>query len=107
MSSGALAVTYPAVRGDGLGRVYLAAEVAALATSIGAFVVWVRRHEARGLHHTVVMFIVFMDIALLVAPWREGLFVRWDLAQVMYAALYAALAVLQGGAAWIRSSRTS
>lgn len=107
LASVGLVVAYPAVRGESLRQVYLAAELASLATAIGAFVSWLRQREPRELHHTVLIFILCVEIATLLAPWREGIFARWNLAQAMYAALFAALAVLQGGSRWIRSQHTS
>jgi hypothetical protein len=99
-----LVIGYPAIRGDLLRRCYLAAEIAAVVTAIGAFVRWVGRAPPR-LPQVVTTFVLVVDmVSLAVGPWQWGLFGAWALAQVIYSALYAVLIVVQIGALWISPS---
>lgn len=102
----ALGLLYPATRGVLLQRCYLGADLAAVAVGIGSIAIWIRRRAWPELRHRSVMLVLAAECATLIGPWRVGPFARWDLAQVMYAALYAVLVVLHGGAAWRRPSHS-
>jgi hypothetical protein len=107
LAAAAVVIGYPTLRYDALRRFYLGAELAALAVGVVAFVRWVRSEPPR-LAHVATSFVLVIDIGVLVfGPWRWGLFGAWNLAQIMYAVLYAALIVLQLGALWIPPSPSS
>ena len=97
----ALVIGYPWLRYDMLRKFYLAAELAALSVGIVAFLRWVRTEVPR-ISHVLTSCILVIELGvLLIGPWRFGLFTKWSMAQVMFAALYAVLTVLQVGALWI------
>ena len=85
-------------------RCYLGAELAAVGVAIGCVVLYGWSREWPELRHRVVFFVITAECATLIGPWRVGPFTRWDLAQVMYTALYAVLIVLHGGYLWKRTS---
>lgn len=93
----AMAVAYPMTRGAILSRCYLAAELAAVAVTIGSAVTWFWRREVPTLTHGVALLIGVTEIAMLL-PFRKGIFTSWPLAQAAYMTLYVILIVLHGGA---------
>ncbi len=102
------AVLYPSpmVRGDGLARVYLAADLAGLFVTIVAFVQWARRRESPSSSHVVALLLMAADVVVLLvpfSPWRAGIFQRWDTAQFALVLLFFTLTLYQGGLRW-RSS---
>lgn len=98
-----LATHYPEVRGDALRRVYLAAELAALAVSISSIVHFAWRREGMTPARQCLLCCVGMDIcSLLVGSWRWGLWEQWALNQAAFLLLYAALTGYQG-VLWLRS----
>jgi hypothetical protein len=100
-----LTLTYPATRGPVLARCYLAAELTAILISGAAIVNWVPRRRSPELHHLAIALVVAAEcVSALAGPWRTNLFGSWPLAQVVYAALFGSLIVLQGGALWLMSS---
>ncbi len=106
--SAGLAAAYPQVRGAALGRVFLVAELAALLVATGSIVTWVRRGLGPEVHHVSIALVVAARLCAVVAgPWKVNLFGAWPLAQVGYAALYAALIIIMGGSEWTRSSASS
>jgi hypothetical protein len=80
---------------------YLAAELGALLVSTGVFLQWVARREGMTPPRLSALFIAGIDFATLLGPYRSNLFVTWNLAQAMYAVLYAVLIAVQGGALWM------
>lgn len=107
LAAAALVIGYPTLRYDALRRFYLGAELVALAVGVFLFLRWVRS-EPPLLAHVATSFILVIDLGTLVfGPWRWGLFGAWNLAQIMYAALYAALIVLQLGSLWTPLPRSA
>lgn len=98
-----LVIEYPALRGEGLRRVYLVAELAALLVACAAILSWLRRPRdlataPRWYTTTPVLVIVGADVFLLVVgAWRYGLFgdayrvQQWGLLP-----LWGAVAAVQG-----------
>jgi hypothetical protein len=82
-------------------RGYLAAELGALLVSTGVFLQWLARREGLTPPRLSALFIAGIDFATLLGPYRSNLFATWDLAQAMYAVLYAILIAVQGGALWM------
>jgi len=101
----ALAIAYPASRGAVLSRCYLAAELAAVAMTVGAAVTWFWRREAPTLTHGIALLIGASEAATLL-PFYKGLFNSWTLARASYVTLYAILIVLYGGVVCGSSSRS-
>jgi hypothetical protein len=103
-----LALTYPITRGDVLRRVYLAADLSALAVAVASFASWFRRRRP-GQGFTFPQFIATLIFAielgaLFVGAWRWNIFENWSLSQVAYATLYASCIFLQGAILWITPS---
>jgi hypothetical protein len=101
LASIALAALYPSpvVRGPGLARVYLAAELAGLFAAVAAIGVWARRRAPPSAPVAVALALVLADLAILLtpfSPWREGLFGYYDPAQLMILVLFSGLALVQG-----------
>lgn len=94
-----LAAAYPASRGEALARTYMGAELAAVAVTAGAFVMWFWRREPPTLTHGVTLLLGACEIATLI-PYRRHLFSSWTIAQAAYMTLYVILIVLHGGALW-------
>jgi hypothetical protein len=94
-----LAVTYPASRGEALARVYMAAELAVVVTTIGALVTWFWRREPPSLTHGVTAMLGMCEIATLI-PYRLHLFSSWTIAQASYMTLYVILIALYGSDLW-------
>lgn len=104
----ALVLGYPTIRGDLLRKVLLGGELAALAVAVVAFVAFVGARQKPRLEHVAAMLILALEGATLAGPWLAGLYAEgWRGALVTYSALYAGLAVLQGGFLWSRPSRIS
>lgn len=101
----ALAIAYPASRGAVLSRCYLAAELAAVAVTVGAAVTWFWRREAPTLTSGIALLIGASEAATLL-PFYKGLFNSWTLARVSYVTLYAILIVLYGSVVCGSSSRS-
>jgi hypothetical protein len=105
LASTVLAALYPSplVRGPGLQRVYLAADLIGLFVSIvtlARWARWARGRESPSSAHLVAIGLVFLDLGILLfpySPWRGSLFAdRYDVVQVMIVVVFAALAALQG-----------
>jgi hypothetical protein len=78
--------------------VYLAAELGGLALATGSAGSWVIRVEqGRAAHLALALVVAFEALVVVEGPWRWGLWVRWELAQVAYCVLYGALAALMLG----------
>lgn len=89
------------ITADGLRRVYLGAQLAALLVCVAVILqAWrARRLKPATLPHFAIMFIVAVELlGVGFGPWRYGLWERWDLAQVGQVALFGMLTLLQGGA---------
>ncbi len=98
----AIAVMYPTTRGPVLARSYLAAELAAVAVSVGVIAMWIRTRRSPDLQHVSVALVVATEIVIVLAgPWRFGLFASWSGALSAYVALFAMLTALQGGSLWL------
>jgi hypothetical protein len=93
-----LAASYPAVRGEALRRVYLGAQLAALAVVVAAIAsFWWRREAGMTPARACLMLCAGTDISDLIAgAWRWGFWTRWDLNQAVLVLLYSILIVLQG-----------
>jgi hypothetical protein len=102
----ALVASYPALRGEPLGKIYLGFQLACVAVMVGAFVHWVlfRKNPPTPSHFVVALMSVVEIANVTVGPWRVGLFDRWNLAQLGYCMLYAALILVQWGWSWIISN---
>jgi hypothetical protein len=104
----ALALTYPITRGEVLRRVYLAADLVALAVAVASFASWFRRRQpGQGFTfpQLIATSIFTMELgALFVGAWRWNIFENWSLSQVVYATLYAGCIFLQGAVLWITPS---
>ncbi len=99
----ALALGYPTLRQDLLRRFYTAAELAAVLVAVVSLAAWVRRERTLpSFAQSVALLILVAEVgSLFVGAWRWGLFFEaWLLSQAAYAALFAILVVLQGGALW-------
>jgi hypothetical protein len=104
----ALALTYPITRGEVLRRVYLAADLIALAVAVASFASWFRRRRpGQGFTFPQLIATLIFAIelgALFVGAWRWNIFENWSLSQAAYATLYAACIFLQGAVLWITPS---
>ena len=105
----ALAVLYPSpiVRGAGLARIYLAADLIGLFVAVVTLVQRVRSRRPPTSAHAVVLALVASDLAILLvpySPWRAGLFGRYDGAQLMILVLFVALTCFQGVLVWFSRS---
>jgi hypothetical protein len=99
-----LALGYPTVRGELLGKTYLALELAALCTSIGCFISWFAGRERARPHHLIAGFIIIAELSTLAGPFRFGVFDAWDLSRSIFVALYLTLIPTHGFIAWRRAS---
>lgn len=98
----ALCVGYPALRFDALRRVYLACDLAVLATAIACLVSWFRRHYGQQRSN-----ITQLSTGILIAghfgavvfgPYRFGLFGQvWELAHIAYFVVLAAVVAFHVG----------
>jgi hypothetical protein len=98
-----LAAGYPTIRGELLGRAYLACHLAALCVSIGCFLPWYAGSEPAKAHHIVTGLIVISELSMLAGPFKFGIFTTWDLARSILVALYITLVPVQGVALWRRT----
>ena len=101
LASIALAIAYPSplVRGAGLARVYLAADLTGLFISLAALARWARLQRTPSTAHAVAIVLVLMDLAVLLVPcgpWKDGLFGPYESVQVMILVLFAAITAVQG-----------
>ena len=94
-----LAAAYPASRGGALARVYMAVELASVAVTAGAFVMWFWRRETPTLTHGVTLLLGAVEVATLV-PYKLSFFSSWSVARASYMTLYVVLIVLYGGVVW-------
>jgi len=102
-----LAINYPEIRGDALRKVYLAAELAALAVAAASIVTWTWRKDLPMPARICVLAICLTDgVTLIAGAWRWGFWVHWELNQAAFALLYATITVYQV-IIWNRSSRSS
>jgi hypothetical protein len=112
LASVVLAVLYPSplVRGEGLRRVYLAADLLCLAGVAVAFASWARLRRSPSSAHVVAVVLAFLDLATLInplGPYRAGLFgVPFDPVQVTILVGFVAVALYQG-VLWRFSSPSS
>lgn len=101
-----LVATYPALRRQ-VPTIYLGFQLACLTVAVGSLIHWMifRKNPPTVPHWTVALMVV-VEIAIVAAgPWRLGLFLKWDLAQMAYCMLYMMLIVIQWGWSWtIRNS---
>lgn len=110
VASVALAALYPSpvVRGEGLRRVYLAADLMGLLASIVALAWWARLRRSPGSAHMIAMGLVLLDLGILLvpfSPWRGALFAgRYDVVQLGIVIFFAAFTAGQG-VLWRFSSR--
>ena len=100
--SASIAVAYPAVRGEALGAVYRAASAVAVVAAAVAFARWARRRERLTCAGRVVLFTTGAELVAAISAWSRA-FTRWDLAVVIYSALFAVLVFVQAKALWIPS----
>jgi hypothetical protein len=94
-----LAIAYPASRGDALARAYMAAELASLAVTIGAFIMWFWRRETPTLTHGVALLLGAAE-AVTLLPYKLSFFTSWSVARASYMTLYLVLIILYGGIVW-------
>lgn len=87
-----LATHYPAIRGEELRLVYLAAELAALAVSAASIVTWGWRRKSPTPAQVCTLLVCLVDGGLLFAgAQRWGFWSRWDLQQYACSLLYLVL----------------
>lgn len=99
-----LAAHYPEIRGDDLRKVYLAAQLGALAVAIASIAsLWWRRGGMTPARQCFLCCVAVDGGALFVSFWRWGFWAKWSLNQVAFALLYGVLAAYQG-VLWSRSS---
>jgi hypothetical protein len=101
-----LALGYPAIRGPVLGRVYLAAELAAILSLLACGAAWWRRREMPSLVEGSMMVLGAIEITVIIGwgPFGKG----WEWQAIAYLLGYAVLAFLHGGEVWaLKSSRSS
>jgi hypothetical protein len=101
LASIACAVLYPSslVRGAGIARVYLAADLLGLFVATAVLIQRVLRRRPPTSSHAVVLALVASDFAILLvpySPWRDGLFGRYDGVQLMVLVLFVVLTCYQG-----------
>lgn len=110
VASVALYAAYPSplVRGAGLARVYLAAELVGLAVAVACVAKWIGRVERPRVTHTAIFLCIAIVFAELAAgPWRRGdIFQRWYLANVGQVMLFVTLFVMEVWT-WTRGSSSS
>jgi hypothetical protein len=86
----------PAVRGEGLRRVYLATELGAVMVAIGMIVRWTWRRLPPTPAHVALLGVVLVDaVALLFGAMRWGLWSRYGLDQIAVMMLYVTLTAYQ------------
>lgn len=94
---------FPAMRGDLLGKAYLAFELAALLVAVGSIAHWIAfsKDPPRVPHWIVALMVGAEVVGVIAGAWRFGIFTRWILAQVSYCMLYAVLIVINGAVLWV------
>jgi hypothetical protein len=107
-----LVVSYPTIRGEGLRRFYLAAELTSLLISLAALLPALGRIRQGEQPATVSMVSAGLLIAghfaaVVFGPYRFGLFGAWNLAQTSYLVIYGAQVALHGAWLWKQRSRSS
>ena len=102
LAAGGLTLAYPAVRGDALAGCYRAASAVAVVVAAATFAQWTRRRERLTCAGRVVLFATGAEVVAVISAWPRA-FSRWDLAQMVYCALYAVLIFVQAKALWIPS----
>jgi hypothetical protein len=95
----ALLAVYPEIRGEARGRLYLGAEVAAVAASFAAGLFWLFRPEPPTLTDGSVLVFASLQIGALV-DWHPT--VSWDWQRAIYAAAFAVLVLLHLVELWTR-----
>jgi hypothetical protein len=110
LASIVLAALYPSpiVRGASLARIYLAADLVGLFVAVATLIERVRSKRPPTSSHGVLLALVTSDLAILLvpySPWREGLFGRYEGAQLMILVLFVVLACYQGVLLWFSRSR--
>ncbi|WP_438017873.1 hypothetical protein WMF18_01735 [Sorangium sp. So ce315] len=100
----ALTIGYPwPFRGQLLGSVYALAYAAAVVTSIVAMVVWTRRRERPRIEHAAVSLSTLIVLTLFAGPFAPPCpapFETWSVAELTFAMLWAAMALLHAAALW-------
>jgi len=97
-----LSTHYPAVRGDALRGVYLAAELAAVTVAAGSIITWTWRRASPTPAHACALFVALIDaVALIGGALRYGVFEYWYLDQICSLLLYAFLTLYQGRTLWL------
>ncbi len=94
-SVAALALAYPALRGDALGRVYFGAELAALLAAGGALAAWWPRRAWPTLTEGTVLVVGVLQIGVVIA-WRRS-FAGFPAAALVMIVAFAALLFLHAG----------
>jgi hypothetical protein len=98
------AIGYPTIRGVVHHQLLMAVDSAAVVVGVAYFVQWFWRQEHPTPAIVSASLILGIEGGLLVGgPYRSDPAVHWDLAQVMFVLLYAALVVVQG-VTWISRS---
>jgi hypothetical protein len=101
VASVTLAALYPSplVRGVGLQRIYLAADLLGLFVSVVAVVSWARLRKPPTSAHGVAIGLVIIDALILLtpySPWRGSVFSdRYDVTQLEIVVFFAAFSVAQ------------
>jgi hypothetical protein len=100
---GWLVVSYPALRGAELGRVYQLVEYASLVVlGVMVFLWWWTSAYMAPEHLAVVALAVLELGSVLWGPWAKGIWARWDLSVLVDVVGFAQLVVLQGVILWKR-----
>lgn len=98
----------PLVRGAGIARVYLAADLAGLFVAVVVLAQRALSKRPPTSAHAVALALVASDLAILLAPyspWRGDLFGRYDGAQIMVVVLFVVLFCFQGVLLWFSRPR--
>ena len=91
-----VSINYPALRGEALRRVYLAAELAGLTIASGSIITWIWRREAPTPARICTLAVCFVDGGLLfVGAQRWGFWQRQDLEQACLTLVYLTITAFQ------------
>lgn len=91
-----LATHYPAVRGEDLRRVYLAAELGALCVAAACIILWTWRRLPPTPARVGLLAVAIVDgVTLVAGAWRHGFWDHWHLQQIALTLLYATLTIFQ------------
>jgi hypothetical protein len=100
IASSVVAAGYPTIRGELLGRCYLAVEIAAVLCAAVCFVRWYVSKGKTSPAQASLSLIIAVEAASLVGAWRVGIFDNWQLTQALNTLVFTVLSFMQGGFLW-------